>query len=268
MPDRGKPSSGFLFRDAVIRKRDIRSPAHSGHSGHEPGKGLRIMKTTINTISTIDFSTITTYGELKKVLPSTGTSRVPGINQLRKKAVLLLHRETESGIIEIYDNGFFSFEECGSLTVYGVDRCERQETYSYSGKRIAGEEDPDFSPYPWEMILESAGTSRLNHNSESREQSYSEISIDAPESEDNPVLSVKPEHEIQEEEEDARERRQRKCEKVAREYTRLREDQKQLIDMYFIRKMRQEDIARILGIDQGSVSRRIATVKKRFEIFL
>ena len=34
----------------------------------------------------IDLSGITTFGELKKALPSTGTCRVPGINQLRKKA--------------------------------------------------------------------------------------------------------------------------------------------------------------------------------------
>ena len=121
-----------------------------------------------NTI--IDLSGITTYGELKNALPSTGTCRVPGINQLRKRANLLLRRETESGIIEIFDNGFFTFEECGRPTVYGVDRCERRETYTYSGKRVGNEEDPDFSPYPWEMILESAGTARLAHNSESREE--------------------------------------------------------------------------------------------------
>ncbi len=62
-----------------------------------------------NTI-TIDFSGITTYGELKKRLPSTGEGRIPGVNQLRKKAAVVLCKETDSGIIEIFDNGFFIFE--------------------------------------------------------------------------------------------------------------------------------------------------------------
>ena len=110
-----------------------------------------------NTISTIiDLSGITTLGELKNALPSTGNGRVPGINQLRKKANMLLRRETGSGIIEIYDNGFFTFEECGRPTVFGVDRCERPETYSYSGKKESGMENQDFSPYPWDIILGAA----------------------------------------------------------------------------------------------------------------
>ena len=172
-----------------------------------------------NTISTIiDLSGITTLGELKNALPSTGNGRVPGINQLRKKANMLLRRETGSGIIEIYDNGFFTFEECGRPTVFGVDRCERPETYSYSGKKESGMENQDFSPYPWDIILESAGCARLAHNADSRDEYQSEISMDAPESENNIQLSVRPEHEIREEEEIDQERRRKKSEGVKKEY--------------------------------------------------
>ena len=153
-----------------------------------------------NTI--IDLSGITTFGELKNALPSTGDGRVPGINQLRRKASVVLRKESGSGIIEIYDNGFYTYEECGSRpTVFGVDRCERPETYTYSGRKEAGVEDPNFSQLPWDLILESAGAARLSHNADSRDEYQAEISMDAPESENNIQLSVKPEHEIREEEE-------------------------------------------------------------------
>ena len=214
-----------------------------------------------NTI--IDLSGITTYGELKNALPSTGTRRVPGINQLRKRANLLLRRETESGIIEIYDNGFFAFEECGRPTVYGVDRCERREIYTYSGKRVANEEDPDFSPYPWEMILESAGTARLAHNSESREEYQEEISIDAPESENNIALSVRPEHEIREEEEAAAEWHDAKVKQMKYALGKLTEKQRTIMMMDRVEKLTQEQIAARMGISRRTLREHLEAIEKK-----
>ena len=121
-------------------------------------------------------NSITTFGELRNALPSTGKSRVPGITQLRKKAVCLLARETDSGMIEIFDNGFFIYEECGRQTVFAVDRCASMKTYDSYAKDVMTDE---LDPYPWDLILESAAAARLDHNAESREQSQSEISIDA-----------------------------------------------------------------------------------------
>ena len=218
-----------------------------------------------NTI--IDLSGITTYGELKNALPSTGTCRVPGINQLRKRANMLLHRETESGIIEIYDNGFFTFEECGRPTVYGVDRCERRETYTYSGKRVANEEDPDFSPYPWEMILESAGTARLAHNSESREEYQEEISIDAPESENNIALSVRPEHEIREEEEAAAEWHDAKVRQMKAILAGLTEKQLEAITLKRAKGLTQEQVAEVMGISRTAVRKHLSYAEKKIDQF-
>ena len=219
------------------------------------------------TTATIDLGTISTFGELKNALPSTGTGRVPGIKQLCKKAAVILRKETGSGIIELYDNGFFTFEEFGHTTVYGVDRCEWSSTYT-EGDKNTGREMLDFADYPWEMILEAAGSARLGHNADSREEYQEEISIDAPESENNIELSVRPEHEIRDEEEEVREHRQKRGEGVKKEYASLRDDQKQLIEMYFIKKMRQEDIAMVMGIDRTAVTHRIATIKKRLQKFL
>jgi len=218
-----------------------------------------------NTI--IDLSGISTYGDLKKLLPSTGTCRVPGINQLRKKASLLLRKDTESGIIEIFDNGFFIFEECGRPTVYGVDRCERRETYTYSGKRVGSEEDPDFSPYPWEMILESAGTARLAHNSESREEYQEEISIDAPESENNIAFSVRPEHEIREEEEVAAEWHDAKVKQMKAILASLTEKQREAIMLKRAKGLTQEQIADAMGISRTAVRKHLSYAEKKIDQF-
>ena len=213
------------------------------------------------------FNTVITYGELKELLPSTGTGRVPGRQQLRRNAEAVVSRKTSSGRIEIFDNGFFIFTELDRETVFGVDRCSWRDTYTEQ-MTAKHEVTDELDPYPWEMILESAGSARLSHNSESREESHSDFSLDAPESENNLLFSVRPEHEIRDEEEGIQEYRHRRSEEVAKAYDVLRDDQKQLIEMYFIKKMRQEDIASLLEINQGCVSRRIATIKKRLERFL
>jgi len=206
-----------------------------------------------NNNTVIDLSGITTFGDLKNALPSTGNGRVPGINQLRKKANLLLRRETESGVIEIYDNGFFTFEECGRPTVFGVDRCEHPETYTYSGKKESGMDNQDFSPYPWELILESAGCARLAHNADSRDEYQSGISMDAPESENNIALSIRPEHEIREEEEEMAAWKEKRLARLRNSMEKLTERQREVLVLYYVKEMTQEEIAEKLDVRQQSV---------------
>ncbi len=209
-------------------------------------------KNNVSTSTTIDISSITTYGELKALLPSTGTSRVPGINQLRKKAVCLLNKETASGTIEIFDNGFYIFMECGNWTVYGVDRCEWPSTYTEDGK--GGKQPQDFSRFPWELILESAGSARLAHNGESREEYQSEISIDAPESENNIALSVRPEHEIREEEEDMAERKSVMLSAMKEGIKKLKPRQQEILVLRYGEELTFEEIGKRMGINsRGSV---------------
>ena len=213
--------------------------------------------------STIDLSNLSTYGELKALLPSTGTSRVPGINQLRKKAVCLLNKETASGTIEIFDNGFYIFMECGNWTVYGVDRCEWPSTYTEDGK--GGKQPQDFSRFPWELILESAGSARLAHNGESREEYQSAISIDAPESENNIALSVRPEHEIREEEEDMALWREAQKEHMKTAISKLTEKQRTIMVLDRVEKLTQEQIAERMGISRRTLREHLEAIEKKLD---
>lgn len=226
------------------------------------------MNNQINSASitpAIDLSNLSTYGELKALLPSTGIGRVPGTNQLRKKAVCLLSKKTDSGVIEIYDNGFYIFEECERETVYGVDRCEWPSTYTEDGK--GGKKPLDFSPYPWDLILESAGSARLVHNSDSREESHGEISIDAPESENNIALSVRPEHEIREEEEEMAEWHTAKAKRMKGILADLTEKQIEAITLQRSRGLTQEEIAKVMGISRAAVRKHLGYAEKKIKQF-
>ena len=226
------------------------------------------MNSNINAVTnpstnTIDLSAITTYGELKKALPTTGLIRVPGINQIRRQATPLLRRETGSGSIEIYDNGFFVFEECGRQTVYGVDRCERPETYNNNGCACGGGEAPDFEPYPWEMILEAAGAARLAHNSESREDYQSEISLDAPASENNIAFSVMPEDVVQEKEEEEAARRREMIRKMGNGLEALKPRQREIIMLRYVEKLTFEEIGERMNTSKGTAHTNLERALKK-----
>jgi len=226
------------------------------------------MSSNINAVTnpstnTIDLSAITTYGELKKALPTTGLIRVPGINQLRRRATLLLRRETGSGSIEIYDNGFFVFEECGHQTVYGVDRCERPETYNNNGSTCGGDEAPDFEPYPWEMILEAAGAARLAYNGESREDYRSEISLDAPASENNIAFSVMPEDVVQEKKEEEAARRCEMIWKLGSGLEALKPRQREIIMLRYVKQLTYEEIGERMNISKGTAHTNLERALKK-----
>lgn len=214
-----------------------------------------------------DVYQVTTFGELKQLLPSTGTGRVPGITKLRETAVVVLHARTESGVLEVFDNGFYTYMENGHATVYAVDRCNVLEWYSCTGEKLTSE-DANVSELPWTMPLEIAGSNRLEHNSDSRQDSRSDFSLNSPASANNLKFSVRPEHEIREECEEQAHNRACKNRMIAAEYSKLRPRQKKLIRMVFFEKMRHEDVAAALGIDRTSVSHSVDALKKRFEKFL
>ena len=204
----------------------------------------------------------TTFGELRNALPSTGNRRVPGVKQLRGKADLLLKKDTASGTIEIFDNGFFIFEECGKSTVYGVDRCASMKTYDRYAKN---EMTDELDPYPWDLILESAAAARLDHNAESREQSQSEISIDAEESQNNPALSVRPEHEIREEDEQIAMLRLARKRKLKEALKKLTEKQREIMIMDRVEKLTQEQIAARMGISRRTLREHLGAIEKKLK---
>lgn len=206
----------------------------------------------------------TTFGELKKLLPGTGKERVPGITQLRENAVVVLHAKTGSGIVEVYDNGFYTYMENGYITVYAVDRCTVLEWRSCTGEVLTSE-GANVSELPWMMPLEIAGTNRLEHNSDSRQDSRNDFSLNAPASANNLKFSVRPEHELMEEAQAEADRREKRILQVRSFLEHESPRRRRIIELYYCNSTNQEDVAAIVGVSQPYVHKVIKTFSERLE---
>lgn len=211
-----------------------------------------------------DVYQVTTFGELKQLLPSTGTGRVPGITKLRETAVVVLHARTESGVLEVFDNGFYTYMENGHATVYAVDRCNVLEWYSCTGEKLTSE-DANVSELPWTMPLEIAGSNRLEHNSDSRQDSRSDFSLNSPASANNLKFSVRPEHEIREERESEEEVRQKRIALVREALKKLTPKQKEILVLVHLKDMTQEEVADALCISRRTVREQLNAAEKKFK---
>lgn len=225
------------------------------------------MKTSNSFTPTKKFSHVsrsTTYGELKSLLPNTGTGRVPGINKLRDTAVIVLRAKTESGVVEVYDNGFYTYTENEHITVYAVDRCTVLEWYSCTGEKLTSQ-TADVSKLPWTMPLEIAGYNRLEHNSDSRQESKADYSLNAPASDNNLLFSVRPEHEIREERESEEEARQKRIALVREALKMLTPKQKEILILVHLKDMTQGEVAEALCISRRTVREQLNAAEKKFK---
>lgn len=206
----------------------------------------------------------TTFGELKKLLPDTGKERVPGITKLRENAAVVLHAKTESGIVEVYDNGFYTYMENGHITVYAVDCCTVLEWRSCTGEVLTSE-GANVSELPWTMPLEIAGSNRLEHNSDSRQDSKADYSLNAPASDNNLLFSVRPEHEILEDLESEDEARQKRIALVREALKTLTPKQKEILILVRLKDMTQEKVADMLCISRRTLREHLDTAEKKFK---
>lgn len=208
----------------------------------------------------------TTFGELKRLLPGTGTGRVPGINKLRETAVAVLHAKTESGIVEVYDNGFYTYKEDGHTTVYAVDRCNVLEWYSCTGEKLTSK-DANVSELPWTMPLEIAGYNRLEHNNDNRQDSKADYSLNAPASDNNLLFSVRPAHELQEEAREELEYRAKRVSQVKKALNSLTKRQREILLMFYVDRLTQEAIAERTGLSRLAVRTHLGRAEKKFRNF-
>ena len=225
------------------------------------------MKATKNFTPAKAFSHITqstTFGELKRLLPSTGTGRVLGITQLRENAVVVLHAKTESGVIEVYDNGFYTYMENGHITVYAVDRCTVLEWRSSTGEVLTSE-GANVSELPWTMPLEIAGTNRLEHNSDGRQDSRVVFSLNTRASANNLKFSIRPEHEIREEQEAEEELRKERIFLMRKAMKKLTPKQKVILCLAHMDNLTQNEIAVKLHIRRTTVQEQLDAAEKKIK---
>ena len=191
-----------------------------------------------------------TYGQLKGLLPGTGSGRVPKHKEvLKDNPSLVISAATSHAVVSVYSNGFFTYR-CGkNCTVQGVDRCEK-EMRAFLNPEVAGSKDADIDSFSWFLPLEISGSARCEHNAESLDEDYRMFSINEDTDARNAELSHRPEHEM---DEDALEE-----EKLLRELQkaleRLTPIQQETIRIYYSDdKMTDQKVADILGTSQPNV---------------
>lgn len=166
--------------------------------------------------------------------------------------------------LRIYDNGFYTYTENEHITVYAVDRCTVLEWYSCTGEKLTSQ-NADVSKLPWTMPLEIAGYNRLEHNSDSRQESKADYSLNAPASDNNLLFSVRPEHEIREERESEEEARQKRIALVREALKMLTPKQKEILFLVHLKDMTQEEVADALCISRRTVREQLNAAEKKFK---
>ena len=193
-------------------------------------------------MSAICFSQITTYGELLQALPATGPGNVPSLGFLHQNAKVVLHAKTENGMIEVYDNGYYTYLENDRITVNAVDRCGELKWYTNTGETLVSK-DIDLVGLPWTVPLEIAGVNKLAINALMREQSKTIYSLDAPASRDNPHFSIQSEYEARTEENAIAESQENRIILARNILKELSEREREIIQMLYVEGMTQADAA-------------------------
>ena len=209
---------------------------------------------------------IQTLGELKAVLPETGSAKAPGIQQLRATSIPILQENTDCGTIEVYDNGFYLYIEGKRFTVDGVDRIKKL-AWHFCNDEVSFVEGEALDQLPWPIPLEITGANRIQQNAANTVKQHEPSQPNDPASVNSLAFSVKPEHEARELWETEEECKAHRCQLIASEFARLRSSQRELLQL-LLEGRTKSDIAMLLHTDPSDISHRIARIASRFEKYL
>lgn len=175
-----------------------------------------------------------------KKLPTARTLRESGA------AVVASAKVGADGELTVYQSGFYTYRAAGCTTVYAVDRCAG---YAYDGDEAL--DAAFFEDKEWTLRLMLAGEDRLEHNHNVREESsHFSFSGDVMEGRD---LQDPYDFTADLESRDA----------VEQLLAVLTERQRQVVEMYFVDGLAQQQIADCLGIRKQVVCRHLQSAIER-----
>ena len=193
------------------------------------------------------------FGQLKQMLPSTAGQKLPVPLTLEQDPPDILFRHENGDMaITVFTNGLYLYQRDRRRTVFAVDRC-KQLIYRYQDDEVRIIPESKFSDGPCLIPLFLKGDERLNHNMEAYEEYQQAFSLSRDGDDWNESVQVKSVEEdffdgLEEFEKEAR---------VQNALERLSERQQQILHMYFVNGLKQEQIAGILHISQPGVQKNI-----------
>jgi len=214
----------------------------------------------------------TTYKELKAMVGSTkGLVKLPTAKELRNSnEEIVFEGDAADAHFIIYKNGLFIYSRNGYATVYAVDRCSKikfENTYDKEygpsetsgckcqiygdGRMVSFVPEEKIQDGSWIWPLDAKGSERLIHNSDSREQSHIDISLNN----DGTDWESKATVPNFVDELEALERGEELCEKLEKAMKKLTDKQRQVIQYSFYAgtKQTQATVAEKMGCKQPMV---------------
>ena len=189
------------------------------------------------------------FGQLKQMLPSTAGQKLPVPLVLEREPPEILFRHENGDIaITVFTNGLYLYQRNQRRTVFAVDRC-KQLIYRYQDDEVRIIPESRFSDGPCLIPLFLKGDERLNHNMDAYEEYQQAFSLSRSSGEWNEALHEKSVEDryfngLEEFEKEA---------KVQSALERLTDRQRQILHMYFVNGLKQEQIASVLHLSQSSV---------------
>ena len=202
-----------------------------------------------------------TFGELMNLVPTTKNEKLPTIKQMKERDPEEILMQ-EMGVV-LFKDGFFLYTRDGRSTVSGVDRCmgipcevtEGEGKNAYNRTMTVPEEECKQMEWYWPLMI--MGDRRLDHNQEERENSKIEFHADGDGDDWDSALVVPDFTELMMGEQEELELHT----KLIAALEALPERQREAVNLYFYKNMKQEDVAKEMGISQPGV---VKTLKKAY----
>ena len=197
----------------------------------------------------------TSFKQLKNAVGSTAGKKIPSAKSLREsEAEIVFTFEHGDVTINVFSNGFFIYECFGKETVSAVDRCKKI-IYEYQDGEIRKIDESEFRDGPCLIPLLMSGDERVAHNLDSYEWYWHEFSLNNDGTDWNEAAIVQgPEDAMLEGEDNA---------EALALLDGLTVKQRQIINMFYVENMTQEEIALITKTSQQAVSRILGRAEKR-----
>ena len=204
----------------------------------------------------------TTYRQLKDLLPDTTGVKTPTKDWIKDNEPICSVK-FDGGETQVYANGFYTYSVGNNSTILRVDGFSYVK-YSFGDGDISVIDEQEYANQPFAIALALNGEAQLARNSDKREQYHQSLYVDNENDcflEDIATPNFVTVNEFAEE---ATEREVR----LAAALDKLTDRQRQIVLMYYDKRMTQEQIAQKLGVSQQYIAkatnRAIVVLRKNF----
>ena len=202
----------------------------------------------------------TTFAELKAMVKDASQERTPvGKTLIKSGEPILIQVKEGSGIVTVYENGFFVYSEDGNHTARAVANCKVMKYLVAEGKPVEVKEE-DFQGLPFPIVLSQFGMVNLEDQKKKNDGYHHGISLDDDELRMEESLCVPDFTEELDKEKDIWEKR---LEMLPEAMEKLTEKQREIIKLYFFDEIKQDQIAKSTGVSQPYVAK---ALKRGLEI--